>query len=230
MRVKRVDSGPQRTLTKEQVDQLLNSLNTETLSGIRNKAMLLLMLDTGLRANEVCSLQLKRLNLEERTLQVKIKGGDWGEGVFTETTAGWLDLWLKLRDRVAETRTGTVFVSIKGTRPGTSITRDGLRSIFRRMGKKAGLGLISPHDMRRTFATLSIRNGAPTRLVQIAGRWKNIREVERYTRALTASDIDPYSPVNNLGIKGESSDLESMEKQVTNWVQKWNRKRGEKGE
>ena len=52
--------------------------------------------------------------------------------------------------------------------------------------------------MRRTFATLAIKNGAPTRLVQIAGRWKNIREVERYTRALDAADLEPYSPVGNL--------------------------------
>ena len=209
MRVRKVDVAPQRTLTADQVKTLLASIDTTKPQGIRNKAMLMLMLDTGLRANEVCSLQLKRLDLQERTLQVRIKGGEWGTGVFTETTAGWLEYWRKIREDVAKPGVQAVFVSIKGTKPGTAITRDGLRSIFRRLGSQSSLGLISPHDLRRTFATLAIKNGAPTRLVQIAGRWKNIREVERYTQALNASDLEPYSPITNI-FKDDQAPLDDL--------------------
>ena len=62
------------------------------------------------------------------------------------------------------------------------------------MGKETGLGLISPHDLRRTFATLALLNGAPTRVVQIAGGWANLNESERYSQALEAKHFAPYFP------------------------------------
>jgi hypothetical protein len=49
-----------------------------------------------------------------------------------------------------------------------------------------------------TFATLSTENGAPTRLVQLAGRWKDIRMVETYTRTLQPEKIKPFSVMNNI--------------------------------
>jgi integrase len=143
-------------------------------------------------------LTLGNINLGTRTLKVRIKGGRWGNGAYCQETADWINQWIGIRQTVAKPETKALFVSIKGIHPGTPITRDGLRSIFRRMGKAADLGLISPHDIRRTFATLAIKNGASTRLVQVAGRWQNIREVERYTQQLKPEDMAAYSPVNKI--------------------------------
>ena len=78
------------------------------------------------------------------------------------------------------------------------MTPSGLRVAFRYMGKRAGLAAFSPHDMRRAFATMAHRLGAPSRLVQVAGRWEDLRMVARYTPSLTAEDFDPYSPVRGL--------------------------------
>ena len=69
MKVRHVESPPQRTLTEDQVIQLLNSLDTDSPTGIRNKAMVMLMLDTGLRANEMCTLVLSKLNLDGKQLK-----------------------------------------------------------------------------------------------------------------------------------------------------------------
>ena len=52
--------------------------------------------------------------------------------------------------------------------------------------------------LRRTFATLATENGAPTRVVQVAGGWKSLRMVERYTQALKQDAIKPFSPVDRL--------------------------------
>lgn len=207
MRVRSVKAGPQRTLTAAQVLQLVNSLDPVTDIGMRNLALILLMLDTGLRAAEVCRLKLKNLDLENRSLRVRIKGGDWGHGAYTDITAGWLRAWLRLRSKLAAADVDSVFVAVGGGQPGQPLTRDGLRGVFRRMGQAAGLGLISPHDMRRTFATLAIRNGAPTRLVQVAGRWKNIREVETYTQPIEATDLAPYSPVARMALPQPPGDV-----------------------
>ena len=58
---------------------------------------------------------------------------------------------------------------------------------------------LSPHVLRRTFATLAIRNGAPTRVVQVAGGWANLSEVQRYSQAIEAQDFDGYSATNVIG-------------------------------
>ncbi len=198
LRIKRAECGPQRTLKAGQVMQLLASFDTLSLKGIRDLALCTLMLDTGLRASEICRLELRYLDLEERYLTVIIKGGRWGEGVYSEDTARYLDDWLKIRAKVAMPETKNVFVSVGGNVPGRPLTRSGLGIIVRHWGLVAKIGALSPHDFRRTFATLSTRRGAPQRVLQVAGRWQNAQMVERYTRDIQASDFEPYFPVSGL--------------------------------
>jgi len=197
LKIKRQDSGPQRTLKKKQVQDLLSCFDTSTPKGIRDLAICALMLDSGLRASEVCRLEVRHVDLEERSFQVIVKGGKWADGVFSSFTARYLSNWLAIRNDFAEPVIKTFFVGIGGNKPGTSLTRTGLQVIFRTWGKRSGIGSLSPHDLRRTFATLATRAGAPGRVLQAAGRWSNITMVERYTRAINAVDFEPYFPVSN---------------------------------
>lgn len=184
LRVKKFYMPPQRTLKTEEVERLLSSINTRTTMGVRDLAILTLMLDTGLRATEICSIDLRKLNLKNRSLQVRIKGGSWGEAVFFDYTANCISNWLSIRPTVADPEYTNVFVGVGGKTPGKKMTRYGLRAIMVKLARLAKVDHFSPHAMRRTFATLATENGAPTRLVQIAGRWRDIRMVETYTRTL----------------------------------------------
>jgi len=197
------EEKPQRTLEEWQIEKILATQDTSRLLGVRNVAIILLMLDTGLRAAEVCSVSVEHLDLDNRHLRVRIKGGQWGVAVFSDYTALQLAEWLRYRSLVAAREEQAVFVGVKGAKPGTHMTRDGLRAVFRSIGKKAGFHF-SPHDLRRTFATMAVRNGAPTRLVQIAGRWKHLDMVETYTQALKPEDFEQYSPVKSLMGMNES--------------------------
>ena len=194
LRVRREDTPPQRTLDIDQVQALLASHDTMTPKGIRDLALCSLLLDTGLRASEVCRLRLDHLNRANHGLVVQIKGGKYAEGHYSPHTASYLDHWLGVRSSAAAPGVKTLFVGLGGTKPGTPLTRDGLGAIVRAWGQRIGIKL-SPHDLRRTFATLALRAGAPTRVVQIAGRWKDSKMVERYSSALKADDIDRYLPV-----------------------------------
>lgn len=194
----------QRTLDSETMFAVLASCDTSKPVGIRDLAILSLMLDSGLRAFEICGLELDKVDVEGQGLKVIVKGGREERGVFSKTTAAYLARWLAVRPYFAAPDTKTFFVSMGGGSLGKPLTTNGLRVVFRYIRKRAGLKAFSPHDMRRTFATMSIRNGAPTRVVQAAGRWNDIAMVERYTAAIQPEDFEPYSPVESLITKGNS--------------------------
>ena len=92
----------------------------------------------------------------------------------------------------------TVFTSFESHRVGQPLTAGGLRCIFRSVGKRAGLAAFSPHDLRRTFATIASLLGAPSAVLMVAGRWHDIKLVERYTQAVRAKDFARYSPVHGV--------------------------------
>jgi len=193
LRIRREDPGPQRTLSVEEVNKLLDMLeSSRARSAKRDLPMVLLMLDTGLRSSEVCSLELENLELDNRRLTVLGKGRKWRTVVFSEETRVALKRWLKIRNKTSRDDTTRLFVGMGGSTPGGPVTRDGLRAIFRSMGKRAGIEGLSPHVLRRTFATLAIQRGASTRLVQVAGGWSSVALVERYSQALSAEDFDGY--------------------------------------
>lgn len=198
VRVKRHKSKRQRVLSEASLDILTASFDTTRPKGIRDLAITMLLLDTGLRASEATSIRLSDLDMQTWTLQVIIKGGDYAQVSFFDYTASCLSAWLPVRERLAKPAADSLFIALGGSNSGKPMTGAGLRMIYRKLGLACGIGLISPHDFRRTFATMAHRNGAPTRIVQVAGRWKDIRQVQRYTEDLTANDLAPYSPVNRL--------------------------------
>ncbi len=194
-RVKRVSPKPQRVLSPADALRLLASFDTSTPAGARDLAMVALALDTGLRVSELVRLQVVDVDLSRRTLQVLVKGGKWGVAVFSEPTALYLSAWLAVRSPAAGV--GNVFLSFHHQSVGKPLTREGVKGLCKVWGGRIGLKL-SPHDFRRSFATLSTIFGAPSRVVQVAGRWSDIELVERYTRSLSASEIEKYLPVGRL--------------------------------
>jgi len=195
----------QRTLTADQAFGLMVSIDTSTALGWRNLALVCLCLSTGLRESELCHLRINELDLQSGRLTTRVKGGADGDGVFGSDTAATLATWLGVRSAIARPGVETVFVSIGGTKHGHPLTPSGLRVIFRRMGQKAGLKnsagepqRLSPHDLRRTCATLASRFGAPSRIVQIALRWNDPKMLELYTQGLTSADFAPYDPVSRM--------------------------------
>lgn len=200
----KVHTRRQRTLDAETAMKVLASCDTSTHIGTRNLAIFTLMLDTGLRSSEVCRLQLAKVDMAKRRLVVVVKGGNEEVGVFSRTTAANIGRWLSVRGEYVQPGEGALFLSLSPTKKdrGARLTPDGLRIVFREVARRIGLVGFSPHDLRRTFATIAIRTGAPTRVVQAAGRWGDVSMVERYTADIEAEDFERYSPVEAL-MKGK---------------------------
>lgn len=193
-RLKRTNAKPQRVLSVEKALELLASFDPHSPQGSRDLALAALMLDTGLRASEICRLALDDVDIQQRHLKVIVKGGQWKTAVFSEQTALYISAWLSYRP---PTKSPALFVSFHHRRHGQPLTRAGLQGIVKAWGRKIDIKL-SPHDFRRSFATLSVIFGAPTRVVQVAGRWNTLDMVTRYTASLDQSAIEPYLPVKRL--------------------------------
>jgi len=188
----RRSTPPQRMLMPEKLQTLINYLTPSTRPiDIRNLAIIMLLSDSGIRAAEACSLLVKYIDISSQLCTVYGKGRIWEQAAFGSTTAQQINRWLAIRERTftnlpnkPSTIPDTLFFGISGSTPGTPLTPSGLRTVIKRIGSRAGIGQLSPHDLRRTFCTLSLFRGANTRQVQILGRWSDIRMVELYSRSM----------------------------------------------
>lgn len=190
---KRPAKRVQRTLTRGEARRLLCSFDTSRPMGRRNLALCALMIDSALRAAEVCRLETTQVDLGALLLWVRVKGGQEQFRAFSEETAAYIAAWVA--DRRAVARCNRLFVALGGTQGGLALTPDGLRTVFHSIGLQADISGLSPHVLRRTFATVASLLGGPTRIVQEGGGWGSMEQVLDYTRALQVEAIRPYLPV-----------------------------------
>ncbi len=189
----------QRTLTEQELFSVLAAIDTSTLEGKRDSAMLGLMVATGLRASEICRVRLADVDLQNTVLRVMVKGNRLSERVFDEYAASLLASWVAVRPAVARDDCPALFVSLAPTRDrGGELTRVGVKIMCKRLAERAGIAHFSPHALRRTMATLAANLGAGAVLIQMAGDWSDLRQVQRYTRAARARAFIRFSPLANI--------------------------------
>lgn len=191
-KLKRIHPKPRRALTRDKALQLLASFNTYTPIGARDLAIVAFGLDTGFRRAEICSMQIHDIDFENNTAITLCKGGQYKYGAFSPETADILQSWLQVRS--APSSVNNIFVNIH---TGAALTGDGLGCIFKHWSKSFALK-ISPHDLRSSFATLTTIYGAPSRTVQVAGRWSSMEMVEHYTGTLQLDAVRKYLPMHNI--------------------------------
>ena len=193
-KLKRTQGKLQRTVTPKLMLNLMATFDRYTAKGARDLALCALMLDTGLRESEICNIQLANVDLEHRTLQVIVKGGQWESAIYSAETAAHIAHWLKFR--VIQDGKNALFTSTR-QRLGKPLCPSGLQSIVKEWGKFLNVKL-SPHDFRRGMAVTATMNGAPELLVMLNGRWKSTDMVRRYTRGLKLEAMRNYLPLEGL--------------------------------
>lgn len=133
----------------------------------RNVALLYLLLDTGIRAGELCGLNLEDIDHEGRTIRVDGKTGERVVPVSSRTLRA-LRRYVASH-RVAGVRERALFTTQEGVR----ITPNFLTTLLKRIAQRAGIPndvKTGPHTYRHTFALGYIRNGGdPFSLQRILG-------------------------------------------------------------
>ena len=155
-------AGLPRGLGAEQVTALLDSCDLETAVGVRDFAILRLLVRLGMRRGEVAVLMLD--DIDWRSGEVLVLGkGSRRERLPLPTDVGdaLTDYLRRARPVSAEGR--SVFVRVKA--PHRALTPAGISQVVIAAGDRAGLGRVNAHRLRHTTATELLRSGAP--LVEI---------------------------------------------------------------
>jgi integrase/recombinase XerD len=178
-------------LTPEEVDALLAAADADTgPHAARNRAVLTLLADLGLRVGELVSLNLDDLGYERghRSVRFVGKGGKPRRRALTPGTAAALDAYLATRP---DTQAGAaLFVTASGAR----LDRHSVFRLVRRYARQAGIpawAKLSPHSLRHAFATAARAEGVPLEDVQDAMGHADPRTTRRYDRDRHNLDRDP---------------------------------------
>jgi integrase/recombinase XerD len=169
-----------KTLSEAQVEALLNSPETDTPLGLRDRTMLELMYASGLRVSELVQAKTIHLCLDEGVVRVLGKGARERLVPFGGEAHDWLRRYLEsARGAIlAGQQTDALFV----TRRGAGMTRQMFWQIVKRQARQAGITVpLSPHTLRHAFATHLLNHGADLRAVQMLLGHADISTTTIYT-------------------------------------------------
>ena len=161
------DKERPRVLEVEEIERLLAAPNTQTVAGPRDRAMIALMSDSGLRVGELTRLLLEDVRTSPPTVTVRgsaSKSRRTRTVAMSEVMVSYMEQWLKVRQESVPAECPWLFPSLMTYTP---LERHSVNHFLARYAKKAGVARpIGPHCFRRTFATEALRDGASQRSVQ----------------------------------------------------------------
>lgn len=169
-------------LAKSEVLAILKDVRkSDNVLTLRSLAIIYLLLDTGIRASELCGIKVKDINKVTSRVKVLGKGRKERYVPISMTTMSKLNAYIAMRN----TKTEWAFTTARNRK----LTRDSLGHILRVLGLEAGVPNVHPHRFRHTFAIQFLRNGGNIYSLQKMLGHTTLDMVKRYL-AIAQLDID----------------------------------------
>ena len=182
-------------LTDNEINILLSCFNLKYIVHLRNYCICSLMLDSGLRMNEVATLTIEHLHINDGYAIVDGKGNKQRIVPLGLNTRKMLMRYLNRRP--ACVNTDIVFL-MNDLRP---ITNNTVQQLFKRLKDKTGVKRIHAHLLRHTFATRYLENGGDIYSLQTILGHTTLEMVKKYvhnTKNKYVSQFSNYSPLDNI--------------------------------
>ena len=166
-------------LSIDEVEAIINSVDTSSWQGLRDKAILEILYGCGLRVSEAVCLTISGIYFKEGFVRIIGKGNKERIVPLGEIAAEALQNYLEARPAPADTASDDiVFLN----RFGKSLSRISMFKMIKAQALLADIRKdISPHTFRHSFATHLIENGADLRIVQEMLGHESIVTTEIYT-------------------------------------------------
>lgn len=172
-------------LAEADLVKLLKATEGTTFEARRDTAILRILIDSGVRVSGLGAMRLDDVNLRAKTIRVVLKGGDEHLIPLGRKAAAAVDRYIRTRARHARAESPWLWLGLAGRDAG-HFGAAGIQDMIERRGKEAGLGKISPHWFRRTFAHDWLNSGgSEADGMRIAG-WKTRTMIEHYAGELAA--------------------------------------------
>ncbi len=188
------------TLSREEINQILESIDLSDPQGTRNRAMLETLYASGLRVSELVNLKLSGIYPDEGFLRVIGKGNKERLVPIGKEALKFIAIYRdEIRNHIdiVKGHSDTLFLN----RRGSGLSRVSVFTIVKDSALKAGIDKnISPHTFRHSFATHLVENGADLRAVQEMLGHESITTTEIYThldRTYLRDTVLLYHPRNN---------------------------------
>ena len=188
-------------LSDEEHRRIIESLDPRSATGLRNLALVSILLDTGLRASELCHLRLDDLNLA--TGEVRVLHGKGAKDRVVAlgrrsraVVARYIHVYRKAGEFDAGPR-APLFLSFRG-RP---LKREALARIVAKIGQRAGVEPLYPHRFRHTFGVAYLRAGGDVLTLQRILGHSTLVMVNHYLHLATSDVVarhQAHSPVDRL--------------------------------
>ena len=165
------------SLTQEELDSVI-----EQAKCIRDKAIISLFADSGLRLTELADINPQNIDWQRRVIKVTCKGNREGYAVFGARTESLLKQWLSEYNA-----NGRLW----------DLNHHGINIMLRRLSASIGIKF-SAHVLRRTFASILCKRGVSDSHIMRLGRWQSLGMVQRYTASVRFEDsLKLYSAIVN---------------------------------
>jgi site-specific recombinase XerD len=178
-----VPMNPPDVLTEDEIRALLAACDGKTFEDRRDAALVWVLYDTGIRLAECAGLTLDDVDVTDRR-EVRVLGKGRKERVVPlgANAARALGRYLRLRRARPDPGRHEFWVGVRGP-----MTPSGIRQVLERRGIQAGIGPVSPHRLRHSFAHSWLAGGGEeTDLMRLAG-WSSRQMLSRYA-ATTAAE------------------------------------------
>jgi site-specific recombinase XerD len=185
-------------LSKEQAQALINAPDVSTVKGLRDRAMLAVLLGCGLRREECAGLCVHHIQQREgRWVIVDLVGKR--NKVRSVPMPSWAKAAVDAWCNVAGIKSGPIFLSIRrgGHVQQDAMTAQAIRDTVADYAGQVGVN-VAPHDLRRTFAKLAHKGGSPIDQIQLSLGHSSIQTTERY---LGVNQDLHSAPCDVLGLK-----------------------------
>jgi integrase/recombinase XerD len=184
------------TFTLDQITAMLATCSAKTFIDQRDRAIIVLLFDSGLRVSELCGLTMDAINWSEQTMLILGKGNKERLVPFGAMAK---QAMLSSMARRGDLATAYFFT----TGYGDQLSRRRALEIIQTRGTTAGVkGVrLSPHTIRHTFAVNYLRNGGDVFSLQKMLGHSDLAMTRRYAE-LSQNDVQAkhrlYSPADSL--------------------------------